>query len=214
MCIHEGVFHLRLSGYITGRLILLKKTSHRLTSVEDTESMTYDDEGRLFTRTDGYGNSSTIIYDEVTGYVKEVEGTEGNSLSVDYDETGNVKSISDNSIDADTTGSSVSAGDAQYEYYNDGSLNGEMTMNMIDFFFEEYNDDDWKDFVNCFNYADISIKGVPQDIINVIYSLIGENGEDWLNTPLHKFDGKTALDLLLSEKGEKALKAFIMRMPN
>ena len=87
-----------------------------------TESMTYDDEGRLFTRTDGYGNSSTIIYDEATGYVKEVEGVEGSSLSVDYDETGNVKSISDNSIDADTTGSSVSAGDAQYEYYDDGSL--------------------------------------------------------------------------------------------
>jgi len=89
-----------------------------------------------------------------------------------------------------------------------------MTMNMIDFFFEEYNDDDWKDFVNCFEDADVGIMGVPQDIINVIYSLIGENGEAWLNTPLHIFDGKTALDLLLSEKGEKALKAFIMRMPN
>ena len=87
-------------------------------------------------------------------------------------------------------------------------------MNMIDFFFEEYNDDDWKDFVNCFENADVCIRGVPQDIINVIYSLIGENGEVWLNKPLHKFDGKTALDLLLSEKGEKALKAFIMRMPN
>ena len=89
-----------------------------------------------------------------------------------------------------------------------------MTMNMIDFFFEEYNDDDWKDFVNCFEDADVCIMGVPQDIINVIYSLIGENGEVWLNIPRHKFDGKTALDLLLSEKGEKALKAFIMRMPN
>ena len=75
-----------------------------------------------------------------------------------------------------------------------------MTMNMIDFFFEEYNDDDWKRFVNCFEDVDVCIMGVPQDIINVIYSLIGENGEVWLNTPLHNLDGKTALDLLLSEK--------------
>ncbi len=87
-------------------------------------------------------------------------------------------------------------------------------MNMIDFFFEEYNDIAWTDFANCFNNADISIKGVPQDIINVIYSLIGDNRVAWLSTPLHQFDGKTALDLLSSEKGEKALKAFIMRMPN
>ena len=62
-------------------------------------------------------------------------------------------------------------------------------MDMIEFFFEEYNDDNWIAFSSCFHNKDISIRGVPQDVINVIYSLIGE-------------------------KGEKALKAFIMRMPN
>ncbi len=87
-------------------------------------------------------------------------------------------------------------------------------MNMIDFFYDEYNDDDWIDFANCFDKVDIIIKGVPQDVINAVYSIIGNNGGDWFNTPLRKFDGKTALELLLSEKGEKALKAFIMRIPN
>ncbi|HCJ14575.1 MAG TPA: hypothetical protein DHV77_05025 [Erysipelotrichaceae bacterium] len=87
-------------------------------------------------------------------------------------------------------------------------------MDMIDFFYKEYNDDDWIDFANCFDKADIIIKGVPQDVINAIFALLGDNGADWLKTPLHKLDGKTALDLLSSEKGEKALKAFIMRIPN
>ena len=40
-------------------------------------------------------------------------------------------------------------------------------MDMVDFFFKEYNDDDWTDFANCFNEVDIFIKGVPQDIVNV-----------------------------------------------
>lgn len=87
-------------------------------------------------------------------------------------------------------------------------------MDMIDFFYKEYNDDDWTDFARCFDKVDIEIKGVPQDVINVIYYIIGESWSEWLKTPLHKFDGKTALDLLLSKKGEKALKAFIMRIPN
>lgn len=87
-------------------------------------------------------------------------------------------------------------------------------MDMIGFFFKEYNDDDWIGFASCFDKVDIIIKGVPQDVLNVIYSIIGGNCRDWLITPLEKFDGKTALDLLSSDKGEKALKAFIMRMPN
>ena len=45
-------------------------------------------------------------------------------------------------------------------------------MNMIDFFFEEYKDDDWTDFANCFNCTAINIKGVPQDVINVIFALV------------------------------------------
>ncbi len=91
---------------------------------------------------------------------------------------------------------------------------GELIVDMIDFFFDEYNDDDWTDFANSFSSVDVIIEGVPQDVINAVYSIIGENGDEWLKSPLRKFDGKTALDLLLSEKGEKALKAFIMRMPN
>ena len=63
MCIHEGVFHLRLSGYITERLILLKKTSHRLTSVEDgAGGKTYFgyENGNLIEITDTLGNTLYI----------------------------------------------------------------------------------------------------------------------------------------------------------
>lgn len=47
------------------------------------------------------------------------------------------------------------------------------------------------------------------------FSILGDVTEcDWLHTPLHKLNGKSAVELVKTEKGEKALKAFIMRLPN
>ena len=51
--------------------------------------------------------------------------------------------------------------------------------------------------------------------MNVIFTILGEvTGYDWLHKPLQKCGGKSAVELLKTEKGEKALKAFIMRLPN
>ena len=56
---------------------------------------------------------------------------------------------------------------------------------------------------------------MPQEIVNAIFTILGDAiGYDWLHKPLHNFDGKSAVELLKTEKGEKALKAFIMRLPN
>ena len=56
------------------------------------------------------------------------------------------------------------------------------------------------------------IDSVPKEIVNAILTILGDAiGYDWLYKPLHKFDGKSIVELL---KTEKALKTFIMRLPN
>lgn len=88
-------------------------------------------------------------------------------------------------------------------------------MDMIKFFANEYEEDDWNTYVNCFDKLNISIEGIPQDIVNVVLTILGDDaGYRWIHTPLNKFNGKNALDLLKTSEGEKALKAFIMRLPN
>ena len=69
---------------------------------------------------------------------------------------------------------------------------------------------------SCIYAANLeSVTREPQEIVNVIFNILGDNtGYDWLHKSLHKFDGKSAIELLKTKKGEKALKAFIMRLPN
>ena len=81
--------------------------------------------------------------------------------------------------------------------------------------FYEYEEEAWNRYASCFEDVNIQIDGVPQEIVNVIFTILGDvTGYDWLHKPLHKFGGKSAVELLKTEKGEKALKAFIMRLPN
>ena len=87
--------------------------------------------------------------------------------------------------------------------------------NLIDILVNEYDEKSWIEFVDCFGNYDVKVDGVPQNIINVIVGLLGEDaGIEWLQKPLNQFNEKPVLDLLNDENGEKALKAFIMRMPN
>lgn len=85
---------------------------------------------------------------------------------------------------------------------------------MLEFFADEYNEENWIRYANCFNELNIHIEGIPQDIVNAVLTVLGnKTGYDWLHTPLRQFNGKNAFDLLKTEKGERALKAFIMRLP-
>lgn len=88
-------------------------------------------------------------------------------------------------------------------------------MDMLEFFENEYKEEKWNKFVSCFDELDIHIEGVPQNVVNAVLTILGNDaGYNWLHTPLHKFNGRSALDLIKTPKGEKALKAFIMRLPN
>lgn len=88
-------------------------------------------------------------------------------------------------------------------------------MDMLNLYAEEYDAHNWNEFVKCFNEIDVEIEGLPQDIVNVVLNLLGhEMGYKWLNEPFHKFDDKTALELMEISAGERALKAYIMRLPN
>ncbi len=84
-------------------------------------------------------------------------------------------------------------------------------MDMIDFFAKEYNENDWKEYSECFPEADITVDGVSQDVVNPVICLTGSM--EWLHTPLTVFDGKTAVELEQTKEGKKALRAFIMRLP-
>lgn len=88
-------------------------------------------------------------------------------------------------------------------------------MDMIDFFANELNEGDWKGFSQLFENVEVQIDGIPQDIVNAVITILGENaGKQWLKTPFSKFNGMNARELLKTKKGEKALKAFIMRLPS
>lgn len=88
-------------------------------------------------------------------------------------------------------------------------------MDMLEFFAGEYKEEEWNKYAKCFDKLNIYIEGIPQDIVDVVLTILGSDvGYNWLYAPLHKFDGKNALDLLKTPKGERALKAYIMRLPN
>lgn len=79
------------------------------------------------------------------------------------------------------------------------------------YFSSIYNEKDWHNFASCFEKTNIEFDGIPQDILNVLYGIIGSETNAWLNRCI--FDGNTPIELSKTEEGLKALKAFIMRMP-
>jgi len=86
---------------------------------------------------------------------------------------------------------------------------------MLELLFHEYEEEAWNSYASCFEIVNVQIDGVPQEIVNAVCGILGERtGYDWLHKPLHNFNGKSAVELVKTEKGEKALKAFIMRLPN
>ena len=76
--------------------------------------------------------------------------------------------------------------------------------------FYEYEEEAWNRYASCFEDVNIQIDGVSQEIVNVIFTILGDvTGYDWLHKPLHKFGGKSAVELLKTEKGEKQYKCSL-----
>ena len=88
-------------------------------------------------------------------------------------------------------------------------------MEIFDILVEEYSEKNWRNYSSCFVDVDTRIDGVPQDIVNAVITILGETaGCKWLSTPLRKLNGKTAIELAQTDEGRKALKSYIMRLPN
>ena len=89
------------------------------------------------------------------------------------------------------------------------------SMDDIDFFSNEYKEENWKKIVSDVPSTELKVEGIPQDIVNVLVFKIGfeDEAKEWLQTPFPNFNNKTALELLKTEKGTKALKQFILRIP-
>ena len=149
----------------------------------------FDREGRLSGIRSQGGKSISISYAEGEMILKD--DVSGKQLHIFYNEDGLMERIADDS-----------GREAVITY-------------MIDFFVNEYKEDEWDAFTNCFDELDICIEGIPHDIVNSVLTILGsEDGYNWLHKPLHKFNGKSAMELLKTSDGTKALKALIMRLPN
>ena len=86
---------------------------------------------------------------------------------------------------------------------------------LIDILSKEYKDETWNKFAKTVEPSELKVEGIPQDIVNVLVFKIGfeDEAKEWLQTPFPNFNNKTALELLKTEKGTKALKQFILRIP-
>lgn len=92
------------------------------------------------------------------------------------------------------------------------------TMGKVEFYSQDYNASNWEKFSSCFEELK-DIEGeynkIPSDILKVILGLLGESsGKNWCKKELNQLESKTVFDLVKSELGTRALKAFLMRMPN
>jgi len=90
--------------------------------------------------------------------------------------------------------------------------------NKIDFFAGIFNEVSWKKY--CDNFLDTVVpldllEELPIDILQpLVYMLGDEYTYKWIKMEIKAIDNFTPIELSCSDKGIKALKAFIMRMPN
>lgn len=81
-----------------------------------------------------------------------------------------------------------------------------------------YKEKYWNDFFKCF--PTITAKNeilinVPNDILSALIGLIGEEQvEQWMNYKFEDLDNMKPIDLVKTNEGLKALKMYILSMPN
>jgi|BioPla2DNA2_1021312.scaffolds.fasta_scaffold126746_1 hypothetical protein len=83
---------------------------------------------------------------------------------------------------------------------------------------DSYNVEIWNNFAKCFKAVEVQddiLKKVPQDIVNVIVGLLGyDQAKKWVLERIPDLDNYSVIDLATNEKGIKALKMFVLSMPN
>ena len=87
-----------------------------------------------------------------------------------------------------------------------------------EFFESDYDEVGWKQYSNNFNSIDIPDelkKILPEDVIKPLIFILGrECTYKWIHMKINSIDNRTPIELSNTINGLKALKAFIMRMPN
>ena len=86
-------------------------------------------------------------------------------------------------------------------------------MSQVKIMANKYSDNYWKEIVDCFEVSSLVIEGIPQDVINVLYGLMGENAVKWVDNPIPLLDNAMARNLVKTEEGYRALKVLLTRMP-
>ena len=88
---------------------------------------------------------------------------------------------------------------------------------VLDFYAKEYNEQDWNEYASSFpevENTDSRLKEIPYEIIKPLNRILGyDDIYRWVNVDLRGLGHYKAIELLKTEKGTHALKAFIMRMP-
>jgi len=81
-----------------------------------------------------------------------------------------------------------------------------------------YNETMWNKFAKCFHdfeTDDEILNKVPSDIVNVLVHILGyEQSKKWVAEKIPDLDYNTVIDLVKSEKGIKAVKMYVLSMPN
>ena len=83
---------------------------------------------------------------------------------------------------------------------------------------DAYNVEMWNKFANCFKSVEVQddiLKKVPQDIVNVIVGLLGyEQAKKWVLEEISDLDNHSVINLVANETGIKAVRMFVLTMPN
>jgi len=88
----------------------------------------------------------------------------------------------------------------------------------IDKLADAYNDVMWNKYSNCFQKVqtkDEILCKVPNDIINVLVYILGyDQAKNWILQEIPELDDQIVVELVKSQRGIKAVKMFVLSMPN
>lgn len=81
-----------------------------------------------------------------------------------------------------------------------------------------YNETMWHNYASCFKEVTVDRDGldvVPRDILNVLIALLGvDQTSVWINKKISDLDNNSVIELVNNDIGRKAVKMFVLSMPN
>lgn len=97
-------------------------------------------------------------------------------------------------------------------------------MRAVSVLANQFNADVWEDYLqlcrqNLSSPAHSSVKALTrktgsEDLAIVLFYRLGDYASEWLNVEVPALDNKRPVDLIKSEKGAKAVREALLRMPD